>query len=65
MASLFGGGSLWESSAMDLFFTESGVSKLLDSSDGSLTVENLLQQETIIQDTQAQTPRLLDLCVLC
>lgn len=62
MASLFGDGSIWSDLSGGLIEI-SGVLKLLDSTDGSLTVENLLLEDTIIQDTQAQSDKLLDLCV--
>ena len=62
MSSLFGDGSLWDTSA-NMFFTETGVNKLLNTykEGGHVTVEQLLSEDTIIQDTQAQVSELLDL----
>jgi hypothetical protein len=51
---------MWDSAAASMFFTETGVDKLL-SDPASLTIEALLRENSIIQDTQAQSPKLLEL----
>jgi hypothetical protein len=63
MASLFGDGSIWDTAASSMFFTESGVSKLLERArqGETIAVEDLLLEDTIIQDTQAQGEELIAL----
>ena len=61
MAGLFGGG--WDSAASSLFFSESDVDRLLAAGEPALSVEALLAADSIIQDVQAQAPRLIDFLV--
>lgn len=58
MAALFGGEGLWAASS-SLFFSETEVDRLLNAGEPELTVEALLSADTIVQDTQAHSPRLI------
>jgi hypothetical protein len=60
MASLFGDAGLWDAAASSLFFTETEVDRLLNAGEPTLSVEGLLGADSVIQDTQAQAPRLLE-----
>lgn len=58
--SLFGDGSIWDMTASSQFFTVSKISQLL--ADGNIPqLEEIMQEDTVIQDTQAQSRELLDL----
>ena len=59
--SLFGGDSIWDTAAENLFFTHSGVAKLLEAGGSDCSVEALLGEDEIIQEAQSQSPALLEL----
>lgn len=58
MAALFGGEGLWAASS-SLFFSETEVDRLLNAGEPELSIEALLSADTIVQDTQAHSPRLI------
>jgi len=52
--------SFWEAAGDGLFFSKNGVAKLLDGDDGlTATLEGLLKEDEFIQETQAQSPKLI------
>ena len=57
--------SFWDAAGDGLFFSKNGVAKLLDGDEGTdLTLDNLLREEEFIQETQAQSPKLIKLYVI-
>ena len=58
MSSLFADGGMW-GDASALFFSKSGVAEVLERA--SFTLEELLLQDEIIQETQGQNTALLRL----
>jgi hypothetical protein len=54
--------SIWDSVAGDsIFFTKNGIAKLLDGENGPLTLGALLKEDEFIQETQSQSPKLIQL----
>ncbi len=54
--------SIWDTVAGDnIFFTKNGVLKLLDGESGPVTLEAILLEDEFIQETQSQSPKLINL----
>ena len=52
--------SIWDAAGDGLFFSKNGVAKLLDGDDGATpTLDGLLRDDEFIQETQAQSPKLI------
>ena len=52
--------SIWDAAGDGLFFSKNGVAKLLDGDDGvTPTLDGLLREDEFIQETQAQSPKLI------
>lgn len=52
---------IWAEGAASLFFSVSGISKLLSGEEGPPSLAAILSEDDVIQETQAQSSKLIEL----